>query len=422
MTMGVRSAQTAAVISPLLAASGIRAVPMTFNGQGVLAGKPPAGVDLKEIPFEPGGVLSIPLAFGDQELSAVGTITDVLPDGRVLAFGHAMFGQGASALPMANGFVHLVMPNLFSSFKLGGSGQIRGAIVRDENSAVIGTPQGMFSTCPVDLVVDMPGHLSETYHYDLVHDRNLTPLLASVLVMDSLTAANSLPIENTLRLHGKLTFTGQREFEFNSVTVEGTAFNVIIELFPVIASMMHNPHEPIMLESMSMHAQVQAGSRSGSLVNAQLDQREVEPGDAVGITISIKPYGGELVKKRLDLSIPAGLPAGDYDLILCDGSTYGDLLFDTHPHLVYTANINDFESVVKRLLNVSNEALYVVLQLPQPSLAIGRQEMPRLPSSRRAILETPANSLATSYREWVEKSVPMDMVLRGALRFKVEVR
>ena len=50
-------------------------------------------------------VLSIPLAFGDSDLSAAGTVTDVLPDGSVIGFGHAMFGQGAIGLPITNGFI-----------------------------------------------------------------------------------------------------------------------------------------------------------------------------------------------------------------------------------------------------------------------------------------------------------------------------
>ena len=421
LTMGVHSAKTAAVLAPLLDPIGITPIPWAMGSGDIVAGKPPPGIDPKAIELEPGGVLSVPLAYGDKDLSAVGTITDVLPDGRVLAFGHSLFGQGSIAVPMASGYVNLIMPNLLSSFKLGGSGAIRGSIVRDEHSALIGTPENRYTTSPVEIVVDLPDQPTREYRYEVAHHKHLTPLITSVLVMDSLTAISSLPIENTMRLQGKLVFTGNRVMELDSVTDESTGFSIMMELFPVISAMMYNPHESLMLEAMEVKAQVEARSRAGSIMNAQIDRSEVAPGDTIGITLHVQPYGDEPIKQRIELEVPASAPEGDYELVLCDAATYADLLFETHPHLLRTTNADDFQAVIQRLLEVSNDALYVILQWPDPGLAIGRQELPRLPSSRRAILETQANTLATPYREWVEKVVPMDMVLKGVLRFTVEV-
>jgi hypothetical protein len=90
LPMAVRSESMARALSPLFEPMGIR--PMQ-SPAGMTAGLPPPDTDPKSIKLEPGSVLAIPLAFGDVDLSATGTVTDVLPDGRVLGFGHPMFGQ-----------------------------------------------------------------------------------------------------------------------------------------------------------------------------------------------------------------------------------------------------------------------------------------------------------------------------------------
>ena len=157
----------AAALEPLLRAQGFAPTATPTAPANAPAGNPPKDYDLQSIDFAPGGVLSIPLGFGDLDITAVGTITEVLPDGTVLGFGHSMFGTGESALPMATGYVHMVLPSIISSFKLGGSGVIRGAVVQDENSAVVCIPEPRFKTAPVSVQVDMPPQPTARYNYQV---------------------------------------------------------------------------------------------------------------------------------------------------------------------------------------------------------------------------------------------------------------
>ena len=91
------------VMAPMMRRAGL--VPV---GTGRRAGRPPRDIDAASIRFEPGAVLAIPMVWGDMDYSASGTCTEVWPDGRVLAFGHSMYGEGNSTLPIATGFVHMV--------------------------------------------------------------------------------------------------------------------------------------------------------------------------------------------------------------------------------------------------------------------------------------------------------------------------
>jgi len=423
MPMAVPSLAIAQSIAPILTPLGILPVAASTHAYDApfVAGRPPPGVDPQAIRLEPGSVLSIPLAFGDMDLSAIGTVTDVLPDGRVLAFGHAMFGQGPVAFPMATGFVHLIIPSRLSSFKLGGSAVIKGAVVYDENSAVVGSPNATFQTAPIQITVNLPTS-HDTYHYQIAHHKDLTPVLAAIITMQSLSAKSQLPIENMLRLKGTFHFSDNHTLHINTLGANVSPRDMIPIIFPPIATMTSNPHQPLTLEAINLTADIQPTLSIGSIVNAQIDHDQLAPGDTLAATLHIQPYAKPLIKQRVELTLPQSLPDGDYDLIICDSQTYAQLLFDARPHLLTTNSVDDVQNLLQLIMDIPDDALHIVLQLPKPSsLAIGRMELPTLPSSRRAIINTPTSTLATPYIDWVEKTIPLDLRPQGSTQFSITV-
>ncbi|MEE9212526.1 MAG: hypothetical protein V3U29_07720 [Phycisphaeraceae bacterium] len=419
LPLSISNPQTVDVLTPLLMPMGLAPIAAP---PGMVVGKPPPGIDLESIRLEPGSVLAIPLAFGDMDLSAAGTVTDVLPDGRVLAFGHAMFGQGEARVPMASGYVHFVQPSRGVSFKIGGSGVIRGAIVRDEQSGVVGTSEGAFSTAPVDVVVNAPDQPQRRYHYEAVRHRILTPVIVAVVVANSAIAEQQLPTENTTRLRASMTFAGGRDLKLDMLIPRADANSLVFALTFLIATMADNPIESMMLESMTVEIDVEPVTRSAMIVNATLDRAEVEPGDTLGLAVKLQPHGQPPRTVRIEMPIPETLPDGDYELVIGDAPTYINYLFMSRPHLTQPSTADELHTMVQRVLSVSSDAMYVLLQLPGENLAVGRQEFPQLPSSRRAMIATPATTAVTPYRDWEKQIVPLDVVPSGQLSFTLTVR
>jgi hypothetical protein len=122
------------------------------------------------------------------------------------------------------------------------------------------------------------------------------------------------------------------------------------------------------------------------------------------------------------MTIPESLPDGDYQLHVCDAQTYTQLWYTSRPHLMVTTNADELYAMVRRITSVPNNALFLVLQIQQEGLAVGRQEMPHLPSSRKAMIATPTSSLATPFSESVDRIIPMDLVTQGDLTFTINVR
>ena len=421
VTMG--DASSARWLSPLLKPIGLAAVPAAAPGAASALGtKPPPDVEPARAALRPGSVLSIPLAWGDIELSGIGTVTEVLPDGRVLAFGHAMFAEGHTALPMATGYVHFVQPHLVASFKQSGSLNIVGSLVQDEQAGVAGAPLTRFTSAPVSVALHQPDQPDRTYRYRVVHHEMLTPMVAATVVVMSLNAVQAIPMENTLRLRGSMTFTGNRKLQLDALQAGGSDMSVAMELIPALAALQQNPHESLFLESMDLDITVEPELRMAQIVDATLQASEVEPGEDATVTVYLQPYEGERIRRRVTLKVPATLEEGDYPLVIGDAQTYAMALLSSRPHLMQTRSVEDLITLMQEIYDIQPDAMYAMLPLPEQSIALGRVELPDLPSSHRALLETPGSTLTQPYQRMVVKKRETDMVITGQVGFTLSVR
>ncbi|MDD4159379.1 MAG: SpoIVB peptidase S55 domain-containing protein [Synergistaceae bacterium] len=87
---------------------------------------------------EPGSAVGASLAWGDIQMGGIGTLTALSKDGRFIAFGHPMVGQGAVSFPLTKATILQVIPSMASSFKLGYQGPIIGIITQDRPEAIAG--------------------------------------------------------------------------------------------------------------------------------------------------------------------------------------------------------------------------------------------------------------------------------------------
>lgn len=419
LPVNLGSQELARALGPLFEPLGLTP---TATG-GVRSGSPPAWIDADAIQLEPGSVLAVPLAYGDLGFAAVGTVTDVLPDGTVLAFGHWMNNRGASRLPMATGFIDFVMPTMFRTFKVGGSARIVGGLVRDEFSAVAGrlSPRGKFSSAPMTVNVAIPNQKPRRYQYQVVHDKYLTPIVTGVLAAESLTAMHNLESDVTIRVRGNIKLAGDRTLPIDTLVPGGAPVGVIVHLAMPLEIMALNEYETVMPDKVDVSLSVEDIMRSGSITRGRIDRAEARPGENVKLTVWIKRHGEKPQPQYIDFKIPPTVPEGKYEIIVADAKTYLARYFTNRPHAAVATDIDELFDIVKKMTTLRSDALYVTMNLPRKSVAIGREELPKLPSSRKAMIATNTSTLATPYVDWLEKQVPMDVVTAGQIKFKIGI-
>lgn len=372
--------------------------------------------------LRPGTPLSVPLIMGDWDAAATGTVTDVLPDGSVLGFGHPMMGMGATAMPMATGEVHFVMPRQDISFKQSSSRRVVGTLRRDAAAGVVGGPGVDFDTAAVRVTVDQVGVEQKRYAYEVVEVPGSTATFAAVAAIQSLTAVQGSPMDSTTRMRATLRFAGDRELTLDTLAPQANPGMLARTLMMPMALMTTNRFESTRLVSADVRFEVEPAVRSATITDATLQKAAVAPGERASVVVTLQPYGEAAVRETIELRIPPGTPEGNYMLTVGDAQTFLGMTLGNRPHRLDPSNADELQRMLQRIVGVQSDAVYLVLQLPGTSVAVGAAEMPQLPSSRAAILATPTSSRATRYNETVEATTDTPFATVGQRSFVVSVR
>ena len=133
--------------------------------------------------LEPGSAIAVPIVTGDMDLTAIGTVTEVI-DGRVFAFGHSFFSEGEVSLPMGSAYIHSVIPSLISSFKLGSATGVQGTLQNDQIVGIAGKLGASPATIPVQIrCLYEDGTSDLTYRFNVAKHPKLTPMAAGMATL-----------------------------------------------------------------------------------------------------------------------------------------------------------------------------------------------------------------------------------------------
>ncbi len=414
-------------LTPVTAGGGSASTSTSGSGGGP-TGLPPRWINPRNIPLEPGGVASVPLVMGDMDLPAVGTITEVLRDDagritRILAFGHAFNATGATNLPFATGYVHYVQPNLSASFKLGGSGQVIGALVNDESSAVVAAPDIDHPFAPAKVTVDWPGESKDrTFNYQLAREPYYTPILAAYTAVLSLNTDTEIPPYHTIESNAVAHFDNGRSLNIRSLLPGGASFGILYDMASPLMTIGDNPFGQAHLERIETTVTIHEDMQSAEIVDLAVRQPRVAPGGRLRVEVQMMPFRGEKVRQTIAVDVPKDAAEGSYILMVGGAQMYWRRYLEAHPHLQRIHDADALFDMVERMASMRSDALYVLLRMSgQGEVAVGRRELPNLPSSRRAMLLQPTSTAATAYLKTIEQVKPLDYVIQGQMQFPVVI-
>ncbi|QDU71817.1 hypothetical protein [Mucisphaera calidilacus] len=376
---------------------------------GGSVGPPPAWID-PDAKLEPGSAFVVPLTTGDLDLAGVGTTTDVRPDGTVLAFGHSMNGEGSSALPMATGYVHFIVPSRGNSFKRGTPLRVAGTLLQDETAAVAGRAVLEHTMATMRVAVSMPGQPDRSYAYQVARHPYYTPLLSMICAARSLAAEQMPPVESTTRYAIDFSFDDGRTLAVKNTSVSGS-FALYSTMMPVIASAMSNPYEPLRLSSVDVDLEVTEGVRTAELLGARLAKSTLEPGEEAVVYVEVRRYKGEAETVRLVIPVPEGTAEGQYQLFVGGRASHLMRIMRSQPHRMEIRGLDDLFTVIDEIENTPAEGLYGMLIAEGGGLAVGRQSLPDLPSSVRASITS--SGQASVFSEVVTSRAELDLEIFG---------
>jgi hypothetical protein len=376
------SQESLAMFAPQLIASGL----LPVSGVGGSAAITPL-VEVNTNTFPPGSSISVQLVRGDYSLAATGTVT--LRDGdRIYAFGHPFLSLGASDMPMSEASVVTVIPNANNSFKLAVPGKMVGSISQDRASGIFGLLGKSPKMIPVKVNLHTSRDRTETYTYEVANDTFLTPLLLNITVFNTIISSERGLGDSTISVEGEIRVKGQEPIKIDRRFSAGNApIMAAGSIAAPVGSLLASGFDDVQLDGVTLDISSSETKYAGTLERITLDRTEVRRGEKVEVQAYVRTESGKQFVQRIPLQIPEDAALGQLLVFVGDG---GALQEGSAAKAFVPTDLGQLVRAINTMKK--SDRLYVKLFRITPGAVIGTSELPNLPPSVVATLNSDRTS------------------------------
>lgn len=409
------SQQSLAMFAPQLIASGL----LPVSGAGGAAEITPLA-EVNEKTLESGSSISVQLVRGDYSLAAAGTVT-LRNEDRIYAFGHPFLSLGASDMPMAESSVVTVISNLNNSFKLAVPGRMVGAISQDRASGIFGLLRRPPKMIPVKVNLHTSRDRTETYNYEIANDSFLTPLLLNITLFNTITSSERALGESTITIKGEIKVKGQDAVKIDRrFSAHNSPIMAAGSIAAPVSSLLASGFDDVELDGITLEISSSETKYAGTLERITLDRTEVRHGETIEVQAYVRTESGKQFVQRIPVQIPQDAGLGQLLVFVGDGGA----LQEGSPAKSFVPQ--DLSQLVRAINTVKkSDRLYVKLFRITPGAVIGTNELPSLPPSMVATLNSDRTSggyTPTVLSPLYETELPpADFVISGQQLIAIEV-
>ncbi len=369
-----------------------------------------------------GDAIAVKFLSGDMEIGGIGTVS-YIDKNKVYAFGHPMFNLGNISLPMASAEINAVVPNIYSSFKVGNVGKIIGTFKQDLSSAVFGFLDEAPPTIPMKLKIST-GKVTKDYNFILSEHNLLTPLIANIALNETFASTDISYYEGTYEINGEINIDGYQNIIIDNVFA---GFLSLDQSSTYIASilgyMLNNEFDKIKVKSINLNANIDSNQRIAEIKQIKYDKSEVKRGEMINLEIYIKPYLKDTKKFNYQLEISNKIKKGIYYVYVGGASDLNRIDYDYYYNLV---SVDDLKQVI-RLINTikRNNKIYIRIARPSTSIIVKNKLLNNIPPSHFDIMfssQTVGEVNRVFMEPILEDSLSSEYMVKGMKRFIINVK
>jgi hypothetical protein len=368
----------------------------------------------------PGTSVSVQLVRGDYSIAASGTVT--FRDGqRIYAFGHPFLSLGAAEMPMTEASVVTVIPNANNSFKLSVPGQMVGSISQDRATGIFGQLGQAPKMIPVRINLHTSRDRTEVYNYEVASDSFLTPLLLNITVFNTITSSERSVGDSTISVRGQINVAGQPPVEIDRrFSANNSAVLAAGSVATPVSALLTSGFDDVQLKGVTLDITSLDTRYMGTLERISLDRTEVRRGETVEVQAYVRTESGKQFVQRIPVQIPADVPLGQLLVFVGDG---GALQEGSAAKAFVPQDLGQLVDAINKIKK--SDRLYVKLFRITPGAVIGTSELPNLPPSVVATLNSDRTSggyTPTVLSPVYEKELPpAEFVIAGQQLIGIDV-
>ncbi len=399
---------------------------MELIGAGPMGSGGGAGNDQPAPPIEAGSALGVPLMTGDMTLSGVGTVTWREGD-RLIGFGHPMFFDGASAVPMSAAWIIGFMQSYQHSFKLSEVREIVGTIDQDRLFAI----GGRFGDSPpyIPLRVRIAGEaagIPREYNFRCWKNPDYLPFLSLVAIEQAYSGSVAEGGEMTLEASYDIELADGRRIRkrnFSSAqaqVITPTLRSLMFDMFALLG----NPFREADIVSVDVTLEARSGMlRQQGLVGLTATHSHYRPGDTVQLEARLLPWRGPEFTHPIQLELPADIAPGSYVIHLTDAAAAQQVERTNAPGPFAPRTYEDVLDLVD-VVDLPADELRLYLFEPAHDLVLQGKSLAGMPGSMQALVRgtaLPQVQQQAVGRRLDRRLLRMDAPTYGAATVTIEV-
>lgn len=380
--------------------------------------------EAKDVQLEPGSALAVRMVEGDIEMEGVGTVTEVIGD-RILGFGHPMMGEGQVSIPMATGVVHLCFASLMRSIKLASALRTVGSLTADEQAAVMGKIGEMAPMIPVEVRLqraDVRGE--ETLRCRVLVHHQMTARVLPMVLANGLLIRGGFSRDNTIHLRATLTLAGRPplviENVYSAINSQGALMDALRDVSMPVSLLLNNPFGQVGIERLEASFDVRSQESLARLESVRVERSEYHPGETVKVFATLRSFKKEPAVETLELKIPEDYPEGNTMVMVCDTQMSRNLDQQDNPSRYVPRDLDQLVEILRE--QASRRRLVIRMRLPDSGVAVKGVEMPSLPASMLAVIDSARVAGLTPARKSIKAQIETPYVVSGSEAVNITVR
>jgi hypothetical protein len=266
-----------------------------------------------------------------------------------------------------------------------------GAFRQDRSTGVAGNVGDTAKMIPVRLRLKSSTNAVNEYNFEIANDRFLTPLLTNFAIFNAITASERGLGEMTLAVSGTIRLRNYEPVAINNIFTGDLNAPVMaaVGTMAPIQYLMAAGYNSVDIEGVDLEIVSTERKINAQLESISVDTTEAKPGETINLTAFLRSTTGDTFIERHPVQIPAGLPAGPIQLLVGDGTAVTSTEVRRGP----AVTTRDLAQAIRELNKLrKNDRLYVKILNNEPAAVIDGEELPSLPPSMAALIDTDRSS------------------------------
>ncbi|MCA1613368.1 MAG: hypothetical protein LC800_04250, partial [Acidobacteria bacterium] len=247
------------------------------------------------------------------------------------------------------------------------------------------------------------------------------PLLLNITVYSTLTSTERSLGESTVSVRGRIDVRGQQpitlERRFSSMNAGMMAAGSVAT---PVAALLSSGFDGVEIGRITVDITSEDLRKAGTLDRIVLDRTEVGRGETVEVQAYVRTDSGKQFVQRIPVTIPTDVPLGQLVLFVGDG---GALQQASAAQNFVPADLSQLVGAINKIKK--NDRLYVKLFRLTSGAVVGTAELPNLPPSMIATLNSERSSggfTPTALSPVDEKELPAaEFVIEGQQLIAINV-